>query len=224
MFLTVHACSYCGRESAWCLAARHGDQSDIARPEAVWICAWCANDARTPLRPQPKGARYKVSFTVSAETYAKLQEAQALLRHVIPNGDPALIFDRALTPLVAECARTKHAATTTPRPRRASTAPATPLDRARGTSAWVDDATPGTPAVRSRHIPAEVKRKVWARDGGQCAFVSPSGRRCAERGFLEFHHVVPYAKGGETAVEIAGALNCSSQTLGWRGAPRSARR
>jgi hypothetical protein len=42
-----------------------------------------------------------------------------------------------------------------------------------------------------------VKREVWARDGGRCAFVGPDGR-CAERGFLEFHHVQPYALGGAT--------------------------
>ena len=31
----------------------------------------------------------------------------------------------------------------------------------------------------------------------KCAFVGARGR-CAERGFLEFHHVVPFAEGGET--------------------------
>ncbi len=54
-------------------------------------------------------------------------------------------------------------------------------------------------ASGSRHIPAAV-REVWKRDGGQCAFVGPRGR-CPERGFLEFHHVQPYAEGGPTVVE-----------------------
>lgn len=45
---------------------------------------------------------------------------------------------------------------------------------------------------------------MWLRDGGQCAFVARNGRRCNERGFLEFHHVVPYGTGGEaTADNIA---------------------
>ena len=56
--------------------------------------------------------------------------------------------------------------------------------------------TPG-----SRQIPAAVKRAVWARDGGRCAFVSQQGRRCTERGRLEFHHVRPYAAGGPATVE-----------------------
>jgi hypothetical protein len=54
---------------------------------------------------------------------------------------------------------------------------------------------------RSRLVPAAVRRRVWERDGGQCAFVSASGHRCTERGRLEFHHVVPYAKGGDATVE-----------------------
>ena len=45
-----------------------------------------------------------------------------------------------------------------------------------------------------------MKREVWARDGGQCAFVGAAGR-CTERGFLEFHHVVPFADGGATSAE-----------------------
>ena len=50
-----------------------------------------------------------------------------------------------------------------------------------------------------RHVPAAVKRVVWARDAGRCAFVGVDGR-CAETGFLEYHHVVPFAAGGPTSV------------------------
>src|SRR5437867_1234517 len=64
-------------------------------------------------------------------------------------------------------------------------------------------------APGSRHIPAEVKRAVWIRDGGRCAFVSAGGRRCGERGFLEYHHVEPYAAGGEATVENI-SLRCKS--------------
>src|SRR3990170_5593491 len=120
-----------------------------------------------PLAPR----RYKVQFTASAETVEKLRRAQALLRHQIPDGDPAAIIDRALSVLLQDLGRQKMAAT----------------DRPRGSH---------DPTSRSRHIPAEVKRVVWLRDGGRCAFVSRTGRQCAEEAFLEFHHVVPYAAGG----------------------------
>ena len=51
-----------------------------------------------PLAPE----RYKVQCTVSRETYEKLRRVQDLMRHTIPNGDPAVILDRALTLLLAE--------------------------------------------------------------------------------------------------------------------------
>ena len=49
-----------------------------------------------PLAPE----RFKVQFTVGQRTHDKLRRAQGLLRHSVPNGDPAEIFDRALTLLV----------------------------------------------------------------------------------------------------------------------------
>jgi hypothetical protein len=125
-----------------------------------------------PLSPE----RYRIQFTMGRETHQKLHRAQDLLRREIPDGDPGAIFDRALELLLQDVARRKWAATVKPGPRRGS-------------------------ERRSRYVPAAVKRAVWLRDGGQCAFVAArTGRRCAERTFLEFHHLEPYAAGGETTV------------------------
>lgn len=52
----------------------------------------------------------------------------------------------------------------------------------------------------SRHIAACVRRAVWRRDEGRCAFVGPQGR-CTATAFLEFHHIVPFAAGGTATVE-----------------------
>ena len=122
-----------------------------------------------PLAPE----RYKIQFTASRGAHDKLRRAQSLLRHVIPNGDPAAVFERALDALLAELDRKKLAATSRPHQAKAL--------------------TPG-----SRHIPTAVRREVWRRDGARCAFVGTAGR-CAERGFLELHHVVPFAVGGEAS-------------------------
>jgi len=52
-----------------------------------------------------------------------------------------------------------------------------------------------------------VKRAVWYRDRGQCAFVSRSGVRCGEEEYLELHHIQPHAlKGPATVANIA--LRC----------------
>ena len=56
------------------------------------------------------------------------------------------------------------------------------------------------PGAPSRNVPRAVKRVVWRRDAGQCAFMAPSGHRCSERTYLEFHHVQAHAKQGPATV------------------------
>jgi hypothetical protein len=64
--------------------------------------------ARTvaPVASPLSAERYKLQFTVSRETPDKLRRAQDLLRHSIPDGDPAAVFDRALTLLLEHLERT----------------------------------------------------------------------------------------------------------------------
>jgi hypothetical protein len=119
-----------------------------------------------------------VQFTLSGEAHEKLRRVQDLLRHSIPDGDPAAIFERALTLLLNNLEMQKLAAVARPRPARSAR----------------------SGSERSRHVPSAVRRAVWARDEGRCAFVGTNGR-CGERGFLEFHHVVPFADGGGSTVE-----------------------
>jgi hypothetical protein len=126
----------------------------------------------SPLAPD----RYRLQVTIGGPTLEKLRLAKDMLRHAIPSGDDAAILDRAFTSLLADLARSKFAAAENPRPPRA--------------------APPG-----SRHVPADVKRAVWVRDLGRCAFVATDGRRCNERAFVEFHHLRPFAAGGEASVE-----------------------
>jgi 5-methylcytosine-specific restriction endonuclease McrA len=52
-----------------------------------------------------------------------------------------------------------------------------------------------------RHVSADVRRAVAARDGGQCTFVSESGKRCPAHRMLEFDHVIEVARGGTATVE-----------------------
>jgi len=130
--------------------------------------------------------RYRVQFTIGQKTHEKLRRLQELLRREIPDGDPGVIFDRAITLLLEKVEKTKLGAAAKARPNR----PIRP-----GT-----DREPPKPTVHSRHIPREVQRAVWRRDNGQCAFVSPTGRRCTERTFLEFHHIHPFAMQGPATV------------------------
>ena len=129
--------------------------------------------------------RYRVQFTLGKEGHDRLRRLQDLLRREIPKGDPGLIVERALALLLEHVEKSKFAATKrTQRPR-----PIRPgADR--------------SPTLApSRDIPNRVQRAAWARDGGRCGYVGKNGQRCAERTFLEFHHVVPYALGGLATVE-----------------------
>src|SRR5262249_9615343 len=56
-------------------------------------------------------------------------------------------------------------------------------------------------ASRTRHVPAEVKRAVWARDGGRCTFESVSGCRCEAKSDLEYDHIREHARGGVSTGE-----------------------
>lgn len=120
--------------------------------------------------------RFTMHFTLDEASYGQFLHARALLRHQIPDGDTAAIFKKALGLLIADIERTKLAVVNHPRKRKVAAAP------------------------HSRHLPAEVRRAVWRRDGARCVFEGPKGR-CAERDFLEFHHVRPFAEGGASTVD-----------------------
>jgi hypothetical protein len=129
---------------------------------------------------------YKLQVTISRDTYEKLRRAQDLLRHANPSGDLATLLDRAVSLLLADLERRRYAAT--PAPRASAT----------GTS-------------NGRYIPAAVRREVWQRDQGRCAFVGTIGR-CRETAFLEFHHVEPFADGGQATVANI-QLRCKAHNL-----------
>jgi hypothetical protein len=138
-----------------------------------------------------------VQFVIGQDTHEKLRRLQALLRREIPDGDPGKIFDRALTLLLEKVEKAKLGAAVRPQP-------CPPI-------------RPGTDSsARSRVVPRGVKRVSWKHDSGQCAFVSPTGRRCSERTFLEFHHVQPHARQGSPT-------RADGEALSWRRMRSAAR-
>jgi hypothetical protein len=129
--------------------------------------------------------RYKVQFTATEEHVNLLERAAALLSHSEePNGIEEIHL-RALRELVERLEKRRFgspkskAAVPTPSP---PSKPSKPVKR--------------TPR-RSRHIPARVRRAVFERDGTRCTYVDATGQRCRETHHLEFHHLLPFARGGE---------------------------
>jgi len=115
---------------------------------------------------------FKFQFTASRACREKLRQAQDLLRHRIPDGDLATIFERALDLLIEHVKKQRFA-----EGRKARQAP-----------------TEDTEESFSRHIPDAIKREVFERDGGRCTFSDERGRRCSETGALEFDHRDGFAR------------------------------
>jgi hypothetical protein len=144
-------------------------------PDSIRLDTHTQSAGRRPVVKPLAPDIYKVQFTLSSAGYKQLRRAQDLLRHSIPNGDAGVILERALGLLVEQLEKKKLAAAKRPR------------------------LSDESPKKGSRHIPAAVTREVWRRDEGRCAFVGTHGR-CAERGHLELHHVIPFADGGAATV------------------------
>jgi hypothetical protein len=110
-----------------------------------------------------------VTFTASRGLKEKLERLQALT-----DGDLEAVIEDAVTEKLERLESRRYGGTTKPR------------------KGLVESDT----HPKSRYVPAAVRRKVWERDGGRCAFVDGSGRRCTERQRLEFHHEEPFGLGG----------------------------
>src|SRR5690606_8778013 len=69
-----------------------------------------------------------------------------------------------------------------------------------------------TAAPARRHVSAAIRREVWARDAGRCAYTDHRGRRCPETGSLELHHREAHALGGPDTVDNL-ELRCPPHNL-----------
>ncbi|MBS2015202.1 MAG: HNH endonuclease [Deltaproteobacteria bacterium] len=119
--------------------------------------------------------RHKVQLTVGAETRAKIERARALMKHRNPSGDLEVIFDRAMDALLEKLEKERLAKTERPQSRPRPSQPG--------------------------HVPAEVRREVFARDEERCTFVASDGTRCGSTELLELDHIVPRARGGSDDAE-----------------------
>src|SRR2546425_323027 len=69
----------------------------------------------------------------------------------------------------------------------------------------------GSPA-NAHYLPAAVRREVYEREGGSCAYVGEENRRCCSTLRLEYQHIIPVACGGPSTPENV-TLFCRSHNL-----------
>jgi hypothetical protein len=140
---------------------------------------------------------YEVKFYADQELMNQLEQLRGLLAHRDPNMTTA--------ELIAELAKIAMAKL---RPKK----PDTKLDSL--PTPEVKASKPKEETPRSRYLPAQVKSRVYHRDGGRCTFIDPkTGRKCGSTFGLEYDHVrIPFAKGGANIPENL-ALRCRNHNL-----------
>ena len=153
-------------------------------PVAVRLPVPCdASNALMAMEPVPAAAVAKHSgwrYAYSGERQEKLCYVQSLLAHARPGADMDQLLDLAVDCLKAKLEKQKFGKCSRPGKQRGS--------------------------KNARYIPLEVKREVWERDGGRCAFVGTGGKRCDARAPLEFDHLDPVARGGGATVSSVRLL------------------
>ncbi|ABC83806.1 HNH endonuclease [Anaeromyxobacter dehalogenans] len=146
---------------------------ELARSEPVELRAG-SPAARPSSVDWLDGDQARMHLTVSKAFLKKLDAARNALSHSMPDASREDVLEAALDLLLDDRARRKGL---TARPQM--------------------KVRPSKP----NHIPARVRREVWARDGGRCTFVLASGERCGSTHRLELDHVVPLARGGASTAD-----------------------
>jgi 5-methylcytosine-specific restriction endonuclease McrA len=111
-----------------------------------------------------------LQLTVSRELRDKLQRARDLMMHANPDGDLAIVLERAVDALLDKLQ--KRILGKAERP-RAQTKP-----------------------TRPGHASQATRREVFGRDGVRCTYVAPDGTRCCATGFLQLDHIEARGRGG----------------------------
>jgi hypothetical protein len=180
-----------------------GERTGALQPGALAPAAPAAANATESVSLAPE--RYKVQFTATAEYVRLVDQAKALLSHAHPQATLEEIHLAAMRALVSELTKKKYTAKDVISLEECGTSANAFAARPSGsTGDGTPDAPPADvrsipprPRQRGRHIPAAVRRAVFERDGNQCTYVAATGMRCPETHRLEFHHVMPFAAGGE---------------------------
>ena len=154
-----------------------------------------------PIRVKANSAERSVlKMTVSRQFVADLERAKAALSHQIPDGNLEAVLAEGLRLILASQAK-KHAAQTE-----------RPKQKLQAQSQLGADASVERPKTVRRYLPRSVRRAVWQRDEGRCTFCGPTGERCDSRWKLEFDHLLPICKGGQSTVDNL-RLTCRTHNL-----------
>lgn len=175
--------------AAEAVASSSPQPAPAAAPESAPECAPSAPASRENPRPWEWQAvvhtaldRVRIGFDAGIGVMSLIDRARQILRHKYPEGRLEDVVKEALEALLD---------------RR------DPQRRLMLKTAAAVDAAAAEPRVlrgwkAGRYIPAWVKRAVWERDEGRCAWRFADGTPCGSKDWIEYDHVRPFAKGGRS--------------------------
>ncbi len=135
-----------------------------------------------------------IQFSAAQELMEKLEKLKEMLAHQNPDGSYEGLIE-VLADMALKKVDSKKSAQKTAK-NNADTASVSTVEK-----------------ERSRYIPVEIKRSVFARDGGCCTYEDKkTAKRCGSRFALEYDHIKPFAWGGETS-EANLTLRCRSHNV-----------
>jgi len=127
--------------------------------------------------------RLKLGFSVSPEFMSKFNKIKSLLSNTHPEGiDFETLFEHLMDDYLERYDPENR------RKRRADRVEKSERRKSKPVG-----------ARRSRHIPPDIRNRVYARDKGRCSFVGANGKRCNSTWDLEIDHVLPFARGGNNS-------------------------
>lgn len=131
--------------------------------------------------------RVRIGFDAAIGLVRLVERARQVLRHKYPDGRLEDVMKEALEILLDRKDPQRRLTLKTPAIVHDVSSEASPND-----PRLLRDSKSG------RYIPAWVKRIVWERDDGRCAWRFEDGTLCGSRDWTEFDHIKPIAQGGRS--------------------------
>lgn len=169
---------------------------EVAAPPPATLPAPPALARPAPTQVEPLTAELRrLHVTVSRRLLDKLAAARDALSHSHPDASEETILEVGLDLILDRYKKRRGIGA---KPRKRSSSPASATTTGDATLAVTAGASPPPPPPGSQHVPAEVWREVWVRDGGRCAWRLENGEVCGSTYQLELDHIDGLALGGKT--------------------------
>jgi 5-methylcytosine-specific restriction endonuclease McrA len=151
-------------------------QIALATPPAATVAADAVATSTGNPSAEPREELQAVTLWVGREFREELEAVRALLGHAVPSGKREEVLLQVLRAQRKILERRRYGS-----PKGASKSPPSPAN--------------------ADYVPAAVRREVYEREGGSCAYVGEGDRRCGSTLRLELQHIVPLARGGKSTPE-----------------------